>query len=133
LFGVDASTSAEWAYVYGVKGRYDERESEQEADRKKLNEESRMLYYNEICSDMERISEVRNDEEPELSIPDHKFNRSIGDYANRNYTVEGEEWDVDTMGPYSEYMESVLPSEESERMLEDLFKEEWIQYREWKD
>ena len=28
LFGTDESTSAEWAYVYGVKGRYDERESE---------------------------------------------------------------------------------------------------------
>ncbi len=133
LFGVDASTSAEWAYVYGVKGRYDERESEQKADRKKLNEASRMLYYNEICSDMERISEVRGEDEPELRIPDHKFNRSIGDYANKHYTVEGDEWDADTMGSYDEYLVSVLPSDESERMLEDLFKEEWIQYREWKD
>ena len=28
LFGTDDSTSAEWAYVYGIKGRYDEREAD---------------------------------------------------------------------------------------------------------
>ena len=106
-----------------------------------------MLYYNEIRSDMERISEARGEGEPELRIPDHKFNRSIGDYANKNYTIEGDEWDTDTMGSYDEYLKSVLPSDEEwnqylhsvlpndddEAQLQEYFKEEWIQYREWKD
>jgi 1,2-phenylacetyl-CoA epoxidase catalytic subunit len=45
LFGTDESTSAQWAYVYGVKGRYDERESDDDADRDHLNEASRGLYF----------------------------------------------------------------------------------------
>jgi len=133
LFGVDESTSAEWAYVYGIKGRYDERKNEGPADRNKLNEESRMLYYKEICKDMERISRDRLEGQPDIKIPDPKFNRSIGDYANKNYTTEGEEWNEETMGSYEEYLDMVLPNDESEKMLDEYFKEEWIQYREWRD
>ena len=50
LFGTDDSTSAQWAYVYGIKGRYDERESEQDADREHLNEASRELYFQELMA-----------------------------------------------------------------------------------
>ncbi len=52
LFGTDESTSAQWAYVYGIKGRYDEREAEDAADREHLNEASRNLYWQELKEEM---------------------------------------------------------------------------------
>ena len=59
LFGVDESTSAQWAYVYGIKGRYDERENDGEADRELLNEESRGHYFEELNLEMDRINARR--------------------------------------------------------------------------
>ena len=49
-------SSAQWAYVYRIKGRYDERESDDDADRDHLNEASRGLYFDEIKAEMARIS-----------------------------------------------------------------------------
>src|ERR687887_548531 len=44
LFGQDNSSSAHWAYVWGLKGRYDERDNAADADKSRLNEYSRDLY-----------------------------------------------------------------------------------------
>ena len=132
LFGTDDSTSAQWAYVYGVKGRYDERESDIEADREHLNEASRDLYFQELREEMRRISAARKEGEPELFIPSDKFNRGIGNYAGKNYTIKGEKFEGSDE-EYKEYLVSVLPTEEDEhKLMNDYMKKEWIQYREWK-
>tara|TARA_B100000214_G_scaffold131141_1_gene93231 strand:+ start:5874 stop:7016 length:1143 start_codon:yes stop_codon:yes gene_type:complete len=132
LFGTDDSTSAQWAYVYGVKGRYDERESDIEADREHLNEASRDLYFQELREEMRRISAARKEGEPELFIPSDKFNRGIGNYAGKNYTIKGEKFEGSDE-EYKEYLVSVLPTEEDEhKLMNDYMKQEWIQYREWK-
>jgi benzoyl-CoA 2,3-dioxygenase component B len=132
LFGTDDSTSAQWAYVYGVKGRYDERESDIEADREHLNEASRDLYFQELREEMRRISAARKEGEPELFIPSDKFNRGIGNYAGKNYTIKGEKFEGSDE-EYQEYLVSVLPTEEDEhKLMNDYMKQEWIQYREWK-
>ena len=134
LFGTDESTSAQWAYVYGVKGRYDERESEQEADREHLNEASRGLYFDELKAEMVRISKGRKEGEPELYIPSDKFNRGIGKYSSEMYTVNGEEFEG-SPEEYQTYLSEVLPSDEDERKLMEEYMApgvEWIQYREWK-
>ena len=134
LFGTDESTSAQWAYVYGVKGRYDERESKQEADREHLNEASRGLYFDELKAEMVRISKGRKEGEPELYIPSDKFNRGIGKYSSEMYTVTGEEFDG-SPDEYQAYLAEVLPSDEDERKLMEEYMApgvEWIQYREWK-
>src|SRR3989442_565484 len=57
LFGTDNSSSAHWAYVWGLKGRYDERESggNGEPDKSKLNELARNLYRQEIVKLVERL------------------------------------------------------------------------------
>ena len=44
LFGKDSSSSAEWFYVWGLKGRYDEARQSAELDKAHLNEFSRELY-----------------------------------------------------------------------------------------
>ena len=132
LFGTDDSSSAQWAYVYGIKGRYDEREAGIEADREHLNEASRELYFQELREEMRRISKARKEGEPELYIPSDKFKRGIGKYAGKNYTVEGESFDG-SEEEYQEYLDSVLPTEEDEETLVNVYmKEDWIQYREWK-
>ena len=132
LFGTDESTSAQWAYVYGIKGRYDERESSNGADRELLNEASRELYFQELREEMRRISSARKEGEPELFIPSDKFRRGIGKYAGKNYTVEGELFDG-SEEDYEEYLATVLPTDEDEETLVNVYmKENWIQYREWK-
>ena len=132
LFGTDDSSSAEWAYVYGIKGRYDERESGTEADREHLNEASRDLYFQELREEMRRISKARKEGEPELYIPSDKFKRGIGKYSGKNYTVEGESFEG-SEEEYQTYLDSVLPTDEDEDTLVNVYmKEDWIQYREWK-
>ena len=132
LFGTDDSTSAQWAYVYGIKGRYDEREATESADRDHLNEASRDLYFQELSEEMRRISKARKEGEPELFIPSDKFKRGIGKYAGKNYTVEGEPFDGSDQ-EWEDYLASVLPTEEDEeRLVNDYMKQDWIQYREWK-
>jgi len=133
LFGTDDSTSAQWAYVYGIKGRYDERESEDMADREHLNEASRELYFQELREEMRRISKARKEGEAELYIPSDKFRRGIGKYAGKNFTVEGDPFDG-SEEEWEAYLVTVLPTEEDEeKLLNDYMKQDWIQYREWKD
>ena len=43
LFGTDHSTSAQWGYTWGIKGRYDEH-PDQPADMERLNETAREAY-----------------------------------------------------------------------------------------
>ena len=132
LFGVDESTSAQWAYVYGIKGRYDERENDGEADREHLNEESRGHYFEELNLEMERINARRKDSEEELFIPSDKFNRSVGMYQGKMFDLQGEPFDG-TKDDWNQYLNSVLPNDDDEAQLQEYFKEEWIQYREWKE
>ena len=132
LFGTDDSSSAQWAYVYGVKGRYDEREAAEAADREHLNAASRDLYFQELRDEMRRISKARKEGEPELYIPSDKFKRGIGKYAGKRYTVHGEKFEGDDVA-WEEYLSAALPSDEDEyKLVNEYMKEEWIQYREWK-
>ena len=134
LFGTDESTSAEWAYVYGVKGRYDERESTSDADREHLNEASRGLYFDELKAEMVRISKGRKEGEPELFIPSDKFNRGIGMYAGKRYTVNGDPFEGSD-DDWENYLNEILPTDADEKLLMEEYMApgvEWIQYREWK-
>ncbi|MDG1533410.1 MAG: phenylacetate-CoA oxygenase subunit PaaI [Candidatus Thalassarchaeaceae archaeon] len=132
LFGTDDSTSAQWAYVYGIKGRFDERESEEEADRDHLNEASREIYFQELRAEMKRISSARKEGEPEIIIPSDKFNRGIGKYSGQRFTVEGDTFEGSNE-EWQEYLDSVIPTAEDEdRLMNEYMQQEWIQYREWK-
>ena len=132
LFGVDESTSAQWAYVYGIKGRYDERENDGEADREHLNEESRGHYFAELNLEMDRINARRKEGETALFIPSDKFNRSVGMYQGKMFDLHGEPFEG-TDDDWNQYLNSVLPNDDDEAQLREYFKEEWIQYREWKE
>ena len=132
LFGTDNSSSAEWAYVWGIKGRWDERKKlkkDQEVNKEKLNEESRGHYHDEIVREVEeKFNKLISEDETPFYVADEKFNRNIGTYAGKQYTVEGDEWGEDD-GSYEEYCNKFLPTDEDEETLKELFKKEWIEHR----
>ncbi|MCH9015112.1 MAG: phenylacetate-CoA oxygenase subunit PaaI [Gemmatimonadetes bacterium] len=127
LFGTDHSSSAHWAYVWGIKGRFDERDNRKDAQKDRLNEASRQLYCDEVIRLVDRLNSQIPDRDRWLRIPEMSFNRKIGDYAHQHYTVDGEPLSADR---YSQYLASVTPSEDDYRQLESLQKEnEWIELR----
>ena len=94
-----------------------------------LNEESRGHYHDEIVREVEeKFNKLISEDETPFYVADEKFNRSIGTYAGKKYTVEGDEWG-DEDGSYDEYCQKFLPTDEDEELLKELFKKEWIEHR----
>lgn len=128
LFGVDESSSAHWAYVWGIKGRWDERkklENGLEVDKETLNEEARHHYHEEIVLEVEKLNGYLPEGAPSLYVPHENFNREIGTFKRQRFTVEGEafngsddEWDA--------YVAAHLPTAQDEEDLKELFKQQWV-------
>ncbi len=124
LFGNDRSSSAHWCYVWGLKGRYNERAVGAGADQERLNEDSRHLFHEEVQKLTDLLNKSIPDGQQKLCVPDLKFNRQIGQYAGQHYTLEGEPL---TAEEWERYWPRVMPSEDDERVLQDIFKEkDWI-------
>ena len=124
LFGTDHSSSAQWAYVWGLKGRYNEREAREPADRERLNEASRELYRQEAQKLTDSLNKLIPEGQPKLVVPDIKFNRQIGAHRGKFYTVEGEPLAAEE---YEKYLPTVLPSEADKEALRSIVKEkDWI-------
>jgi hypothetical protein len=89
LFGKDSSSSAEWFYVWGLKGRYDEAKQPPNPDKAHLNEISREMYRQESrsCSSRSPAAPAGG---RSRSRPDMKFHRAIGEYAGKRFSVTGE-------------------------------------------
>jgi benzoyl-CoA 2,3-epoxidase subunit B len=123
LFGTDHSSSAQWAYVWGLKGRYNEHEAGS-VDKQKLNEESRNHYMAESRRLIDALNQFVPEGQPKLYAPDLRFNRSIGDFASKTYSVTGE---LLSEEKYREHIVDTLPGPEDERQLADIFKEkDWV-------
>jgi benzoyl-CoA 2,3-dioxygenase component B len=128
LFGVDESSSAHWAYVWGIKGRWDERkklENDLEVDKETLNEEARHHYHEEIVLEVEKLNGYLPEGAPSLYVPHENFNREIGTFKRQRFTAEGEafngsddEWDA--------YVAAHLPTAQDEEDLKELFKQQWV-------
>ncbi len=124
LFGTDHSSSAQWAYVWGIKGRFDEAAADGPADKEKLNEFSRTHYLNECRGLVDNLNNFIPEGEPHLEIPDVRFNRSIGDHAGMRYGVHG---DLLSETEYEKHLSEVLPGAEDERVLNEIFKDkDWV-------
>ncbi|HEX2229403.1 MAG TPA: Phenylacetic acid catabolic protein, partial [Candidatus Binatia bacterium] len=125
LFGTDHSSSAHWAYTWGLKGRYDEHEAGVAAEKDKLNDLSRAHYMNESAKLIDQLNQLLPPGEPKLYAPDLKFNRSIGEYVGKTYSVTGE---LLSPSDYAKHVRDVLPTAEDEEVLNDLIKgKEWVQ------
>lgn len=126
LFGTDHSSSAHWAYVWGLKGRYDEPKNESTAQLDDLNDYNRNLYRDEVVGLVKRISAGQKPGNPELYAPHIKFNRNIGRYAGQKFHVQTGEW-LDEKS-YQEHQQEVLPSGEDRKLLLEILHNEkkWI-------
>jgi len=130
LFGTDSSTSAHWAYVWGVKGRWDERKKLDggiDVDKEVLNEESRGHYHDEIVKEVEKLNGyLPEDCGVTLFVPHENFHRDIGAFGGKNCYTNGELFEG-TDEEYAEYLKTVLPTPEDEEALKEIFKQQWIE------
>lgn len=124
LFGTDHSSSANWSYVWGLKGRYDEHEAKIPAEKDRLNDLARAHYLTECQKLIDGLNQFVPEGQPKLVAPDLKFRRSIGEHADKPYSVTGELLSLDA---YEKHLAEVLPSAEDEKVLNDIFKEtDWV-------
>ena len=130
LFGTDSSTSAHWAYVWGVKGRWDERKKLEggiDVDKEVLNEESRGHYHDEIVKEVNKLNGyLPEDCGVTLFVPHENFHRDIGAFGGKNCYTNGELFEG-TDEEYAEYLKTVLPTPEDEEALKEIFKQQWIE------
>ena len=126
LFGTDHSSSAHWAYVWGIKGRYDEPANTKQADLDDLNDYNRHLYRQEVQGLIERLNHVLKSGEPKLYAPDIKFNRAIGRWAGRQYHPESGIPLEDK--EYREQLTNFLPIADDKKLLLEIILNEknWI-------
>ena len=124
LFGQDESSSAHWAYVWGLKGRYDEQLFDAPADMDKLNELSRATFFKEVSALVDSLNHNVSREQPKLTIPDDKFRRNIGAYAGKTYSVDGKSLSQED---YEKHLIEVMPSDADDQFVINLEKEKgWI-------
>lgn len=127
LFGVDHSSSAHWFYVWGLKGRYDEHQNANPADKEQLNEHSRQLYRLECEQLVAQMNKLIPDPDQKLYVPDLKFNRCIGGYANQPFSVTGERLSPEE---YKRQRERVLPTAEDIAELSRIFQGgDWVELK----
>jgi benzoyl-CoA 2,3-dioxygenase component B len=126
LFGTDHSSSAHWAYVWGIKGRYDEPANTRQADLDDLNDYNRHLYRQEVQGLIERLNHVLKSGEPKLYAPHIKFNRAIGRWAGQQYHPESGVPLEDK--EYREQLNDFLPTADDKKLLLEIILNEknWI-------
>src|SRR3989454_90450 len=130
LFGTDHSSSAHWAYVWGLKGRYDEPKNEQAAHLDELNDYNRHLYRDEVAGLIDRFNSVLKPGEPKLYAPNIKFNRAIGRWAGLKFHAQtGEPLDDRA---YEQHLKEYMPSPGDKKVLLDIISNEkkWIAKKE---
>ncbi len=124
LFGNDESTSAEWAYVWGLKGRFDQGENDREVATGHLNEYNRDLYYHEAAGLVDLLNQEIPPGSPRLYVPDQRFRRSIGHFAGQRFSVHGEPL---SPAEYERHLAEVLPRPEDDAFLDQIMREgDWI-------
>jgi len=124
LFGTDHSSSAHWAYTWGIKGRYDEHTATLPADKDKLNDLAREHYMNESQQLIDQLNQLVPDGETKLKAPHLRFNRSIGEHVGKTYSVTGE---LLSAADYQKHLYDALPNAEDEKILADIIKDkDWV-------
>ncbi len=126
LFGTDHSSSAHWAYVWGIKGRYDEPQNATAPNLDDLNDYNRHLYRDEVAGLIERFNKYLGPGEEPLYAPDIKFNRNIGRWAGQRFHPRTGEALEDK--EYQERLTEFLPTAEDRKLLLETIANEpnWI-------
>ena len=121
---VDASSSAYWFYVWGLKGRYDEGSTDAPCDRDKLNELARQHYMSEVSQLIPALNNLIPEGQPKLTLPDHRFHRSIGEFAGKPYSTKGELLSPEA---YAKHVIETLPNDADRAALAEICKQPgWV-------
>ena len=124
LFGTDHSSSAHWTYTWGLKGRFDEHEATLPAEKDRLNDLARSHYMADSGKLIDQLNQLIPADQPKLYAPDLKFNRSIGEYVGKTYSVTGESL---TPEEYQKHLSDALPTTEDERILAEIIQgKDWV-------
>jgi benzoyl-CoA 2,3-dioxygenase component B len=136
LFGADNSSTAEWAYVWGVKGRPEEWTERSAPDKRELNDYSRTCYYNELKELTEQLNKKLEEvgSKERIHLPDMRFNRAIGRYAvkrdgdgnavGNTFDVHGKPIDP---AKYDAYVQGLSLDAHDKKLLAAIFAEgDWI-------
>ncbi|HZD39193.1 MAG TPA: hypothetical protein VE131_00630, partial [Terriglobales bacterium] len=124
LFGTDHSSSAQWSYVWGLKGRFDEHEAKGPLDKSQLNDLARDHYLAECAKLIDQLNQLVLEGQPKLYAPDLKFNRSIGAHVGKTYSVTGELLSPEA---YQKHRLEVLPTPDDENVLSEIIRgKDWV-------
>lgn len=124
LFGHERSKGASRAYLWGLKGRFNEEEADPLKDPEAVNAAARDLYYRETQGLVELLNKEIAEEEPKLYVPDIKFGRAIGEYKDKRFSVKGVPLDEKA---YLDHLQQVLPTDKDRVELRKITKEpDWI-------
>jgi benzoyl-CoA 2,3-epoxidase subunit B len=124
LFGHERSRGASKAYLWGLKGRFNEEEAGPLKDPEAVNAAARELYYREVQSLVDLLNKESAEGKPRLYVPDIKFRRGIGEYKDSRFSVKGEPLDDKA---YADHLQEVLPTEKDRTELRRITKEkDWI-------
>jgi benzoyl-CoA 2,3-dioxygenase component B len=124
LFGHERSRGAGKAYLWGLKGRFNEEEAGPLTDLEKVNEAARDLYYKETQGLVELLNKDIAEDKPRLYVPDIKFRRGIGEYKDQRFSVKGEALDETA---YAAHLREALPTEKDRAEVTRITKEVgWI-------
>ncbi|MGH8673462.1 MAG: Phenylacetic acid catabolic protein [Burkholderiales bacterium] len=126
LFGTDHSGSAHWAYVWGIKGRYDEPKNEAAAALDDLNDYNRNLYRDEVAGLIARFNNNLKPGEAKLYCPNIQFNRAIGRWAGQKFHPQSGQPVEEN--EYAPQLREWLPQPEDKKLLLDILGSEkkWI-------
>jgi benzoyl-CoA 2,3-epoxidase subunit B len=116
LLGKDRSSSANRFYRWGFKGRFDENNAVgAPKDLDCINEESRAHYYQECSNIIDILNQQIAADQARLRAPDPKFNRQIGQFAGKTFSIEG---DLLSEAEYRKHLKTVLPQpQDLERLV----------------
>jgi benzoyl-CoA 2,3-dioxygenase component B len=126
LFGTDHSSSAHWAYVWGIKGRYDEPKNTAAPDLDSVNDYNRHLYHDEVAGLIARFNNVLKPDQPRLYAPHIQFNRAIGTWAGQKFHPQTGEPVEDKV--YEQSLTEWLPTAADKKLLLDILgtEKKWL-------
>ena len=125
LLGKDCSGSANRFYRWGFKSRFDEEVAKAPPrDLDRLNEEARSLYYKECSDIIDMLNHHAVEGKRNLRAPDPKFNRRIGAFAGKPYSVDGQ---VLSAANYEQHLTLVLPQPQDLERLSAVTRDpDWV-------
>lgn len=89
-----------------------------------MNQVARVHYYKECCDIIDILNQQVPAGQPKLRAPDAKFNRRIGAFSGKNYSVDGE---LLTETEYREHLGNLLPQPADLERLKAITKEsDWV-------